>query len=176
MLGASRSPSVSAANVSARLLHCLCSSAQRVGEKHTHTHSVQHFLPSPIQSDVILTHCLGSDIMAIFTALWMFKEAQRASSCALAELHIDQLLYKRDYIGWDWPVGWVHKCDRFFKNVFIFFPQNWSLTCLSCTDSTNSSENIYTMMNPIGPGGNRPNVSALAETVDWGVALDLTHV
>uniref|UniRef100_G3PG77 Single stranded DNA binding protein 4 n=1 Tax=Gasterosteus aculeatus aculeatus TaxID=481459 RepID=G3PG77_GASAC len=26
-------------------------------------------------------------------------------------------------------------------------------------DSTNSSENIYTMMNPIGPGGNRPNVS-----------------
>uniref|UniRef100_A0AAX7U4D8 LisH domain-containing protein n=1 Tax=Astatotilapia calliptera TaxID=8154 RepID=A0AAX7U4D8_ASTCA len=25
-------------------------------------------------------------------------------------------------------------------------------------DSTNSSENIYTMMNPIGPGGNRPNV------------------
>uniref|UniRef100_A0A667X526 Single stranded DNA binding protein 4 n=1 Tax=Myripristis murdjan TaxID=586833 RepID=A0A667X526_9TELE len=26
------------------------------------------------------------------------------------------------------------------------------------TDSTNSSENIYTMMNPIGPGGNRPNV------------------
>uniref|UniRef100_A0A3B4WKI4 Single stranded DNA binding protein 4 n=1 Tax=Seriola lalandi dorsalis TaxID=1841481 RepID=A0A3B4WKI4_SERLL len=30
---------------------------------------------------------------------------------------------------------------------------------LSCffLDSTNSSENIYTMMNPIGPGGNRPN-------------------
>uniref|UniRef100_W5MEG5 Single stranded DNA binding protein 4 n=1 Tax=Lepisosteus oculatus TaxID=7918 RepID=W5MEG5_LEPOC len=27
-------------------------------------------------------------------------------------------------------------------------------------DSTNSSENIYTMMNPIGPGGNRPNVSS----------------
>uniref|UniRef100_A0A8C1CAA2 Single stranded DNA binding protein 4 n=1 Tax=Cyprinus carpio carpio TaxID=630221 RepID=A0A8C1CAA2_CYPCA len=26
-------------------------------------------------------------------------------------------------------------------------------------DSTNSSENIYTMMNPIGPGGNRPNNS-----------------
>ncbi|XP_038633225.1 single-stranded DNA-binding protein 4 isoform X2 [Scyliorhinus canicula] len=24
-------------------------------------------------------------------------------------------------------------------------------------DSTNSSENMYTMMNPIGPGGNRPN-------------------
>lgn len=32
--------------------------------------------------------------------------------------------------------------------VFVFF-----------LDSTNSSENIYTMMNPIGPGGNRPNVS-----------------
>uniref|UniRef100_A0A3Q3JNY9 Uncharacterized protein n=1 Tax=Monopterus albus TaxID=43700 RepID=A0A3Q3JNY9_MONAL len=28
----------------------------------------------------------------------------------------------------------------------------------SCSNSTNSSENIYTMMNPIGPGGNRPNV------------------
>uniref|UniRef100_A0A674PH24 Single stranded DNA binding protein 4 n=1 Tax=Takifugu rubripes TaxID=31033 RepID=A0A674PH24_TAKRU len=27
----------------------------------------------------------------------------------------------------------------------------------SAPDSTNSSENIYTMMNPIGPGGNRPN-------------------
>ncbi|KAK1786712.1 hypothetical protein P4O66_017095, partial [Electrophorus voltai] len=26
-------------------------------------------------------------------------------------------------------------------------------------DSTNSSENLYTMMNPIGPGGNRPSVS-----------------
>lgn len=31
--------------------------------------------------------------------------------------------------------------------------------CCLFTDSTNSSENIYTMMNPIGPGGNRPNVS-----------------
>uniref|UniRef100_A0A3Q2NQ93 Single stranded DNA binding protein 4 n=1 Tax=Fundulus heteroclitus TaxID=8078 RepID=A0A3Q2NQ93_FUNHE len=30
-------------------------------------------------------------------------------------------------------------------------------TCFLSTDSTNSSENIYTMMNPIGPGGNRPN-------------------
>uniref|UniRef100_A0A674DF78 Single stranded DNA binding protein 4 n=1 Tax=Salmo trutta TaxID=8032 RepID=A0A674DF78_SALTR len=29
--------------------------------------------------------------------------------------------------------------------------------CLSPPDSNNSSENIYTMMNPIGPGGNRPN-------------------
>lgn len=26
-------------------------------------------------------------------------------------------------------------------------------------DSTNSSENMYTMMNPIGPAGTRPNVS-----------------
>lgn len=31
--------------------------------------------------------------------------------------------------------------------------------CFLSADSTNSSENIYTMMNPIGPGGNRPNVS-----------------
>ncbi|KAG7268097.1 hypothetical protein CRUP_031033 [Coryphaenoides rupestris] len=31
-------------------------------------------------------------------------------------------------------------------------------SCLALeVDSTNSSENIYTMMNPIGPGGNRPN-------------------
>lgn len=37
-----------------------------------------------------------------------------------------------------------------FKSVLFLF-------CLP--DSTNSSENIYTMMNPIGPGGNRPNVS-----------------
>uniref|UniRef100_A0A672IV87 Uncharacterized protein n=1 Tax=Salarias fasciatus TaxID=181472 RepID=A0A672IV87_SALFA len=33
-----------------------------------------------------------------------------------------------------------------------------SCLCFVCSsDSTNSSENIYTMMNPIGPGGNRPN-------------------
>uniref|UniRef100_A0A8C5BHH9 LisH domain-containing protein n=1 Tax=Gadus morhua TaxID=8049 RepID=A0A8C5BHH9_GADMO len=31
------------------------------------------------------------------------------------------------------------------------------LWLVSSPDSTNSSENIYTMMNPIGPGGNRPN-------------------
>uniref|UniRef100_A0A8C6TTZ3 Single stranded DNA binding protein 4 n=1 Tax=Neogobius melanostomus TaxID=47308 RepID=A0A8C6TTZ3_9GOBI len=31
------------------------------------------------------------------------------------------------------------------------------LLSLFLSDSTNSSENIYTMMNPIGPGGNRPN-------------------
>uniref|UniRef100_A0A671WQ82 Single stranded DNA binding protein 4 n=1 Tax=Sparus aurata TaxID=8175 RepID=A0A671WQ82_SPAAU len=37
------------------------------------------------------------------------------------------------------------------------FCSSWSFF----TDSTNSSENIYTMMNPIGPGGNRPNVSAV---------------
>lgn len=35
----------------------------------------------------------------------------------------------------------------------------WTSNCFFFTDSTNSSENIYTMMNPIGPGGNRPNVS-----------------
>uniref|UniRef100_A0A3Q2EC79 Single stranded DNA binding protein 4 n=1 Tax=Cyprinodon variegatus TaxID=28743 RepID=A0A3Q2EC79_CYPVA len=34
---------------------------------------------------------------------------------------------------------------------------NHIITCFLLTDSTNSSENIYTMMNPIGPGGNRPN-------------------
>uniref|UniRef100_A0A3Q3VW76 Uncharacterized protein n=1 Tax=Mola mola TaxID=94237 RepID=A0A3Q3VW76_MOLML len=33
-------------------------------------------------------------------------------------------------------------------------------------DSTNSSENIYTMMNPIGPGGNRPNVSDSSGDMD----------
>ncbi|XP_074060864.1 single-stranded DNA-binding protein 4 isoform X2 [Macrotis lagotis] len=31
-------------------------------------------------------------------------------------------------------------------------------------DSTNSSESMYTMMNPIGPGSNRPNVSDLPPT------------
>lgn len=39
----------------------------------------------------------------------------------------------------------------------IFFP----------LDSTNSSENIYTMMNPIGPGGNRPNVSLAHDSALW---------
>uniref|UniRef100_A0A8K9XQS1 LisH domain-containing protein n=1 Tax=Oncorhynchus mykiss TaxID=8022 RepID=A0A8K9XQS1_ONCMY len=34
---------------------------------------------------------------------------------------------------------------------------NVVLLCWSPPDSNNSSENIYTMMNPIGPGGNRPN-------------------
>lgn len=29
------------------------------------------------------------------------------------------------------------------------------------TDSTNSSDNIYTMINPVPPGGSRANVSAL---------------
>ena len=38
-------------------------------------------------------------------------------------------------------------------------PASWhSVPCCFSADSTNSSENIYTMMNPIGPGGNRPNV------------------
>lgn len=37
---------------------------RRRAHTHTFTHTVQHFLPSPSQSDVILTQCLGSDIMA----------------------------------------------------------------------------------------------------------------
>ncbi|KAG9343427.1 hypothetical protein JZ751_013591 [Albula glossodonta] len=43
-------------------------------------------------------------------------------------------------------------------------------------DSTNSSENIYTMMNPIGPGGNRPNSASNATshsgplTVKWRIS------
>lgn len=43
-----------------------------------------------------------------------------------------------------------------------------------CPDSTNSSENIYTMMNPIGPGGNRPNVSVARlhfPVSFWGTGL-----
>uniref|UniRef100_A0A671P2I8 Single-stranded DNA-binding protein 3-like n=1 Tax=Sinocyclocheilus anshuiensis TaxID=1608454 RepID=A0A671P2I8_9TELE len=40
-------------------------------------------------------------------------------------------------------------------------PGNYVVSCTNVirflVDSTNSSENIYTMMNPIGPGGNRPN-------------------
>uniref|UniRef100_A0A8C2L471 Single stranded DNA binding protein 4 n=1 Tax=Cyprinus carpio TaxID=7962 RepID=A0A8C2L471_CYPCA len=40
-------------------------------------------------------------------------------------------------------------------------PGNYVVGCTDVicfhVDSTNSSENIYTMMNPIGPGGNRPN-------------------
>lgn len=130
MLSASHSPLVSAANVNARLLHCLRGLARRA-----ETHTLQHFLPSPIQSDVILTLFLGSDIMAIFSGLWMFKEAQRASSWALAELHIDQLLYKRDYIRWNWPVGWVRRCICSFLFVcldfFFFFLQKTEL-CLVC--------------------------------------------
>uniref|UniRef100_A0A8C9YPU7 Single stranded DNA binding protein 4 n=1 Tax=Sander lucioperca TaxID=283035 RepID=A0A8C9YPU7_SANLU len=36
-------------------------------------------------------------------------------------------------------------------------PGNYVVSVPLWTHSTNSSENIYTMMNPIGPGGNRPN-------------------
>uniref|UniRef100_A0A8C5H3X1 Single-stranded DNA-binding protein 3-like n=1 Tax=Gouania willdenowi TaxID=441366 RepID=A0A8C5H3X1_GOUWI len=44
------------------------------------------------------------------------------------------------------------------KSSFLsqYFHVSTSLLLLF-SDSTNSSENIYTMMNPIGPGGNRPN-------------------
>uniref|UniRef100_A0A8U7NIC0 Single stranded DNA binding protein 4 n=1 Tax=Corvus moneduloides TaxID=1196302 RepID=A0A8U7NIC0_CORMO len=38
-------------------------------------------------------------------------------------------------------------------------------------DSTNSSENMYTMMNPIGPAGNRPNVSDGMGDRNWGQGL-----
>uniref|UniRef100_A0A8C5H391 Single-stranded DNA-binding protein 3-like n=1 Tax=Gouania willdenowi TaxID=441366 RepID=A0A8C5H391_GOUWI len=41
-------------------------------------------------------------------------------------------------------------------NYVQYFHVSTSLLLLF-SDSTNSSENIYTMMNPIGPGGNRPN-------------------
>ncbi|CDQ57259.1 unnamed protein product [Oncorhynchus mykiss] len=40
---------------------------------------------------------------------------------------------------------------------FVEFNLKPGLTVSFSPDSTNSSENIYTMMNPIGPGGNRPN-------------------
>uniref|UniRef100_A0A8C7I5Y9 Single stranded DNA binding protein 4 n=1 Tax=Oncorhynchus kisutch TaxID=8019 RepID=A0A8C7I5Y9_ONCKI len=42
---------------------------------------------------------------------------------------------------------------------------NVVLLCSSPPDSNNSSENIYTMMNPIGPGGNRPNVSHITRRI-----------
>uniref|UniRef100_A0A8C3XJI2 Single stranded DNA binding protein 4 n=1 Tax=Chelydra serpentina TaxID=8475 RepID=A0A8C3XJI2_CHESE len=41
-------------------------------------------------------------------------------------------------------------------------------------DSTNSSENMYTMMNPIGPAGNRPNVSPPPDGESWA-AQALPH-
>uniref|UniRef100_A0A8C1XZL5 Single stranded DNA binding protein 4 n=1 Tax=Cyprinus carpio TaxID=7962 RepID=A0A8C1XZL5_CYPCA len=44
------------------------------------------------------------------------------------------------------PGNYVVSCTHRILNVICFL-----------ADSTNSSENIYTMMNPIGPGGNRPN-------------------
>uniref|UniRef100_A0A8C2DWU6 Zgc:110158 n=1 Tax=Cyprinus carpio TaxID=7962 RepID=A0A8C2DWU6_CYPCA len=43
----------------------------------------------------------------------------------------------------------------YFGEVVLVLEANFLLS--SHLDSTNSSENIYTMMNPIGPGGNRPN-------------------
>uniref|UniRef100_A0A3B1KBL6 Zgc:110158 n=1 Tax=Astyanax mexicanus TaxID=7994 RepID=A0A3B1KBL6_ASTMX len=51
------------------------------------------------------------------------------------------------------------------SEICVFFPQGppggggppGTPIMPSPGDSTNSSENIYTMMNPIGPGGNRPN-------------------
>jgi len=45
------------------------------------------------------------------------------------------------------------------EEVVLVLETNLNALLLSSfLDSTNSSENIYTMMNPIGPGGNRPNV------------------
>uniref|UniRef100_A0A3Q1H229 Uncharacterized protein n=1 Tax=Anabas testudineus TaxID=64144 RepID=A0A3Q1H229_ANATE len=48
---------------------------------------------------------------------------------------------------------------RCTQHSFLFFSCGPPGTPImpSPGDSTNSSENIYTMMNPIGPGGNRPN-------------------
>uniref|UniRef100_A0A8B9J7J4 Single-stranded DNA-binding protein 3 n=1 Tax=Astyanax mexicanus TaxID=7994 RepID=A0A8B9J7J4_ASTMX len=57
-------------------------------------------------------------------------------------------------------IGLTVSHHRFFKaRRWLFSRRNLcSNSCFHlCPDSTNSSENIYTMMNPIGPGGNRPN-------------------
>uniref|UniRef100_A0A8C1Y595 Zgc:110158 n=1 Tax=Cyprinus carpio TaxID=7962 RepID=A0A8C1Y595_CYPCA len=46
----------------------------------------------------------------------------------------------------------------YFGEVVLVLETNLKSFLLSSVlDSTNSSENIYTMMNPIGPGGNRPS-------------------
>ncbi len=55
-----------------------------------------------------------------------------------------EISLKRKALVWG-NVIWIHPIA--LRNVTCFL-----------ADSTNSSENIYTMMNPIGPGGNRPNV------------------
>lgn len=65
---------------------------------------------------------------------------------------------------WDEFVDAIAICLVFFPlNLYIFVLPLFYFFCF-VADSTNSSENIYTMMNPIGPGGNRPNVSASAKT------------
>uniref|UniRef100_A0A671K3H1 Single-stranded DNA-binding protein 3-like n=1 Tax=Sinocyclocheilus anshuiensis TaxID=1608454 RepID=A0A671K3H1_9TELE len=46
----------------------------------------------------------------------------------------------------------------YFGEVVLVLETHFkSFLHFSLLDSTNSSENIYTMMNPIGPGGNRPS-------------------
>uniref|UniRef100_A0A9J8BMC3 Zgc:110158 n=1 Tax=Cyprinus carpio carpio TaxID=630221 RepID=A0A9J8BMC3_CYPCA len=45
----------------------------------------------------------------------------------------------------------------YFGVVLVLETNLKSFLLSSVLDSTNSSENIYTMMNPIGPGGNRPS-------------------
>uniref|UniRef100_A0A672TAS3 Single-stranded DNA-binding protein 3-like n=1 Tax=Sinocyclocheilus grahami TaxID=75366 RepID=A0A672TAS3_SINGR len=61
------------------------------------------------------------------------------------------------------PALVIHICLEvilvsYFGEVVLVFETNLkSFLHFSLLDSTNSSENIYTMMNPIGPGGNRPS-------------------
>uniref|UniRef100_A0AAY5EE91 LisH domain-containing protein n=1 Tax=Electrophorus electricus TaxID=8005 RepID=A0AAY5EE91_ELEEL len=61
-----------------------------------------------------------------------------------------------------WPNPNPNSVSLFPDSFMYSFRNPLHGTCVNqCVraqpDSTNSSENIYTMMNPIGPGGNRPN-------------------
>lgn len=54
----------------------------------------------------------------------------------------------KEHVGWGEPGSPFHA------------PAHPRSPCCPPPDSTNSSENMYTIMNPIGPGAGRANVSA----------------
>lgn len=87
--------------------------------------------------------------------LHLFLCSRLVSSHSLATLFFDSWVWGQTQIRvavFGIPVTTI-------KTMWFTLSEFQYPTAFLFTDSTNSSENIYTMMNPIGPGGNRPNVS-----------------
>ncbi|XP_059922285.1 single-stranded DNA-binding protein 3-like [Gadus macrocephalus] len=89
-------------------------------------------------------------------ALYVYEYLLHVGAQKSAQTFLSEIRWEKN-ITLGEPPGFLHSWWWYVRTHPALVTFNYSVPCCFSADSTNSSENIYTMMNPIGPGGNRPN-------------------